>query len=190
MYYSYKPVVKAGDPYELLEFIPQQVRVVEESSGLDIIAGTKKETVELISDQDAFTFLGYVKTEGGTFGYYHVADGVTPVEQPAEINAQQLDVLPTEVANELALNGEFAQHQRFLGGIKTMPLHTNYNDEHNYAALQAQITDLTTVLGALLAAEPSALALDEGTLLRIRDTIKRNSSINNGIKEALAKVGL
>ena len=71
-----------------------------------------------------------------------------------------------------------------------MPIHTTYEDEHNYAELQSQITDLMTVVSALLEATPSSLALDANTLLRIRDTLSRNVSINNKIKDSLPKVGL
>lgn len=187
MYYKFTPVPDPNDTKRIIEFKPQQV--VQEESGIDVLAGKTKE-VSVLSDQEAFTFLGYIVNDSGATGYYHVVDGVTPVEQPAEINATQLDVLPTEVSNELAINGDYAKHQRFLGGISTMPIHTNYNDEHNYAELQAQLTDVLTVLGVLLEAQPSTLGIDDNTLLRVRNTIKRNSSINSNIQNALSKVGL
>lgn len=189
MIYSYKPIENPNDSQSLTEFIRRQEIKKEDLAETEGLEGAVPE-VDRISDEEAFTFLGYVKTKEGIRGYVHVVDGVTPVEQPPEIEARVVEELPTEVANELTLNGKYAIMQRFLGGISTMPIHTTYEDEHNYAELQSQITDLMTVVSALLEATPSSLALDANTLLRIRDTLSRNVSINNKIKDSLSKVGL
>ena len=189
MIYSYKPIEDPNDSQSLTEFIRRQ-KVKEEdlaeTEGLESVATE----VNRISDEEAFTFLGYVKTEEGIRGYVHVVDGITPVEQPLEIEAKVIEELPAEIANELTLNGKYAVEQRFLGGISTMPVHTTYEDEHNYAELQSQLTDLMTIVSALLEVTPSSLALDNSTLLRIRDTLSKNVSINNKIKDSLSKVGL
>ena len=150
-----------------------------------MVSGASTTTAETIRPA-----LQLIKTKEGIRGYVHVVDGITPVEQPSEIEARVEKELPTEVANELTLKGKYAIMQRFLGGISTMPIHTTYEDEHNYAELQSQITDLMTIVSALLEATPSSLALDANTLLRIRDTLSRNVSINNKIKDSLSKVGL
>ena len=189
MIYSYKPIENPNDSQSLTEFIRRQEIKKEDLAETEGLEGAVPE-VDRISDEEAFTFLGYVKTEEGIRGYVHVVDGVTPVEQPPEIEARVEKELPTEVANELTLKGKYAIMQRFLGGISTMPIHTTYEDEHNYAELQSQITDLMTIVSALLEATPSSLALDANTLLRIRDTLSRNVSINNKIKDSLSKVGL
>ena len=189
MIYSYKPIENPNDSQSLTEFI-QRHEIKEESlAETEGLEGAVPE-VDRISDEEAFTFLGYVKTEEGIRGYIHVVDGVIPVEQPSEIEARVEEELPTEVANELTLKGKYAVMQRFLGGISTMPIHTTYEDEHNYAELQSQITDLMTVVSALLETTPSSLALDANTLLRIRDTLSKNVSISNKIKDSLSKVGL
>lgn len=189
MIYSYKPIENPNDSQSLTEFIRRQEIKKEDLAETEGLEGAVPE-VDRISDEEAFTFLGYAKTEEGIRGYVHVVDGVTPVEQPPEIEARVEEELPAEVANELTLKGKYAIMQRFLGGISTMPIHTTYEDEHNYAELQSQITDLMTVVSALLEATPSSLALDANTLLRIRDTLSRNVSINNKIKDSLSKVGL
>lgn len=189
MIYSYKPIENPNDSQSLTEFIRRQEIKKEDLAETEGLEGAVSE-VDRISDEEAFTFLGYVKTKEGIRGYVHVVDGITPVEQPPEIEAKVVEELPTEVANELTLNGKYAIMQRFLGGISTMPIHTTYEDEHNYAELQSQITDLMTIVSALLEATPSSLALDANTLLRIRDTLSRNVSINNKIKDSLSKVGL
>ena len=189
MIYSYKPIEDSNDSQSLTEFIQRQEIKEEDLAETESLEGAATE-VTRISDHEAFTFLGYVKTEEGIRGFIHVADGVTPVEQPPEIEAKVVEELPTEIANELTLKGKYAVMQRFLGGISTMPIHTTYEDEHNYAELQSQITDLMTVVSALLEATPSSLALDNNTLLRIRDTLNKNVSINNKIKDSLSKVGL
>ena len=189
MIYSYKPIENPDDSQSLTEFIQRQENKEEDLAETEGLEGAVPE-VNRISDHEAFTFLGYVKTEEGIRGYIYVADGVTPVEQPPEIEARVEEELTTEVANELTLKGKYAVMQRFLGGISTMPIHTTYEDEHNYAELQSQITDLMTVVSALLEATPSSLALDANTLLRIRDTLSKNVSINNKIKDSLSKVGL
>lgn len=189
MIYSYKPIENPNDSQSLTEFIQRQEIKKEDLAETEGLEGAVPE-VDRISDEEAFTFLGYVKTKEGIRGYIHVVDGVTPVEQPPEIEARVEEELPTEVANELTLKGKYAVMQRFLGGISTMPIHTTYEDEHNYAELQSQITDLMTVVSALLEATPSSLALDANTLLRIRDTLSKNVSINNKIKDSLSKVGL
>ena len=189
-YYSYKPVNNPNDSGCLLEFIPKQVRTtVEDPLEIDGLL-SKVEKVSTLSDEDAFIFLGYARTDSNIFGYYYVAENVVPVEQPPEINAQQLEILPVEVSNELILNGDYTKYQRFIAGISTMPVITNNKDQHNYAVLQSQITDLMTIVSALLEATPSSLALDANTLLRIRDTLSKNVSINNKIKDSLSKVGL
>lgn len=189
MIYSYKPIENPNDSQSLTEFIYRQKIKEEDLAEAESLEGVVPE-VDRISDEEAFTFLGYVKTEEGIRGFIHVVDGVTPVEQPSEIEAKVVEELPIEVANELTLKGKYAVMQRFLGGISTMPIHTTYEDEHNYAELQSQITDLMTVVSALLEATPSSLALDANTLLRIRDTLSKNVSINNKIKDSLSKVGL
>lgn len=189
MIYSYKPIENPNDSQSLTEFIRKQEIKKEDLAETEGLEGAVPE-VDRISDEEAFTFLGYVKTKEGIRGYVHVVDGITPVEQPSEIEARVEKELPTEVANELTLKGKYAIMQRFLGGISTMPIHTTYEDEHNYAELQSQITDLMTIVSALLEATPSSLALDANTLLRIRDTLSRNVSINNKIKDSLSKVGL
>lgn len=189
MIYSYKPIENPNDSQSLTEFIRRQEIKEENLAETESLESAVPE-VDRISDEEAFTFLGYVKTEEGIRGYIHVVDGVTPIEQPPEIEAKVIEELPTEIANELTLKGKYAVMQRFLGGISTMPIHTTYEDEHNYAELQSQITDLMTVVSALLEATPSSLALDANTLLRIRDTLSKNVSINNKIKDSLSKVGL
>ena len=189
MIYSYKPIEDPNDSQSLTEFIRRQEVKEEDLAEIESLEGAVPE-VNRISDEEAFTFLGYVKTEEGIRGYIHIVDGITPVEQPPEIEAKVIEELPAEIANELTLNGKYAVMQRFLGGISTMPIHTTYEDEHNYAELQSQITDLMTVVSALLEATPSSLALDANTLLRIRDTLSKNVSINNKIKDSLSKVGL
>lgn len=189
MIYSYKPIENPDDSQSLTEFIQRQEIKKESLAETESLEGAVPE-VDRISDEEAFTFLGYVKTKEGIRGYIHVVDGITPVEQPPEIEAKVVEELPTEIANELTLKGKYAVMQRFLGGISTMPIHTTYEDEHNYAELQSQITDLMTVVSALLEATPSSLTLDASTLLRIRDTLSRNVSINNKIKDSLSKVGL
>ena len=190
MIYSYKPIEDPNDSQSLTEFIQrQEIKKQEDLAETEGLEGVASEVTQ-IPDHEAFTFLGYVKTEEGIRGFIHVADGVTPVEQPPEIEAKVVEELPAEIANELTLNGKYAVMQRFLGGISTMPIHTTYEDEHNYAALQSQITDLMTIVSALLEATPSSLALDDNTLLRIRDTLNKNISINNKIKDSLSKVGL
>lgn len=189
MIYSYKPIENPNDSQSLTEFICRQEIKEEDLVETEGLEGAISE-VDRISDDEAFTFLGYVKTEEGIRGFVHVVDGITPVKQPPEIEAKVVEELPTEIANELTLKGKYAIMQRFLGGISTMPIHTTYEDEHNYAELQSQITDLMTVVSALLEATPSSLALDANTLLRIRDTLSRNVSINNKIKDSLSKVGL
>lgn len=189
MIYSYKPIEDPNDSQSLTEFIQRQ-KVKEESLAETESLESVAPEVNRISDEEAFTFLGYVKTKKGIRGFVHVVDGITPVEQPSGIEAKVVEELPTEIANELTLNGKYAVMQRFLGGISTMPIHTTYEDEHNYAELQSQITDLMTVVSALLEATPSSLALDNSTLLRIRDTLSKNVSINNKIKNSLSKVGL
>lgn len=189
MIYSYKPIENPNDSQSLTEFIRRQEIKEKDLAETESLEEAVLE-VDRISDEEAFTFLGYAKTEEGIRGFVHVVDGVTPVEQPPEIEAKVVEELPTEIANELTLNGKYAVMQRFLGGISTMPIHTTYEDEHNYAELQSQITDLMTVVSALLEATPSSLALDANTLLRIRDTLSRNVSINNKIKDSLSKVGL
>ena len=189
MIYSYKPIENPNDSQDLTEFIRKQEIKEKSLAETESLEGAVPE-VDRISDEEAFTFLGYVKTKEGIRGYIHVADGVTPVEQPPEIEARVEEELPAEVANELTLKGKYAVMQRFLGGISTMPIHTTYEDEHNYAELQSQITDLMTIVSALLAATPSSLALDDNTLLRVRDTLDKNVSINNKIKDSLSKVGL
>ena len=189
MIYSYKPIEDPNDSQSLTEFIRRQEVKKEdlaETEGLESVVPE----VNRISDEEAFTFLGYVRTEEGIRGYIHVVDGIIPVEQPPEIEAKIVEELPAEIANELTLNGKYAIEQRFLGGISTMPIHTTYEDEHNYAELQSQLTDLMTIVSALLEATPSSLALDNSTLLRIRDTLSKNVSINNRIKDSLSKVGL
>lgn len=187
MFYSYTPVENPNDPYMPLQFIPRQVQV--EGSSVDLIDDAATKSTH-IPDEEAFTFLGYVQKDGTTTGYYYVADGVQVVDQPTEINAQALDTLPSDVETELALNGEFANYQRFLGGISNMPIHTNYNDEHNYAELQAQINDLSTVLAAILEQMPMTTALDSSSWLKALATLKRNQGINTGIQDKLTKVGL
>ena len=189
MIYSYKPIENPNDSQDLTEFIQRQEIREENLAETEGLEGAVPE-VDKISDNEAFTFLGYVKTKEGIRGYIHVVDGVTPVEQPPEIEVRIEEELSTEVANKLTLEGKYAVMQRFLGGISTMPIHTTYEDEHNYAELQSQITDLMTVVSALLEATPSSLALDANTLLRIRDTLSKNVSINNKIKDSLSKVGL
>ena len=189
MIYSYKPIEDPNDSQSLTEFIRRQEIKKENLAETEGLEGAAPK-VSRVPDHEAFTFLGYVKTEEGIRGYVYVADGVTPVEQPPEIEARVEEKLPTEVANELTLKGKYAVMQRFLGGISTMPIHTTYEDEHNYAELQAQITDLMTIVSALLAATPSSLALDDNTLLRVRDTLDKNVSINNKVKDSLSKVGL
>ena len=189
MIYSYKPIEDPNDSQDLTEFIQRQEIKEEDLAETEGLEGVVPE-IDKISDEEAFTFLGYIKTKEGIRGYVHVVDGITPVEQPPEIEARVEEELPTEVANELTLNGKYAVMQRFLGGISTMPIHTTYEDEHNYAELQSQITDLMTVVSALLEATPSSLALDANTLLRIWDTLNKNVSINNKIKDSLSKVGL
>lgn len=189
MIYSYKPIENPNDSQDLTEFIRRQEIKKEALAETESLESVVPE-VDRISDEEAFIFLGYVKTKEGIRGFIHVADGVTPVEQPPEIEAKVVEELPTEIANELTLKGKYAVMQRFLGGISTMPIHTTYEDEHNYAELQSQITDLMTVVSALLEATPSSLALDANTLLRIRDTLSKNVSINNKIKDSLSKVGL
>lgn len=189
-YYSYKPVNNPNDPGYLLEFIPKQEQTIaDDLLEIDGLIGKTKE-VNTLSDEDAFVFLGYAQTDNSIFGYYYVAENVIPVEQPFEINAQRLDELPAEISNELILNGDYAKYQRFIAGISTMPVITNNKDQHNYAELQSQITDLMTVVSTLLEATPSSLALDDNTLLRIKDTLSKNVSINNKIKDSLSKVGL
>lgn len=189
MIYSYKPIENPNDSQSLTEFIRRQKIKEESFAETEGLEGAVPE-VDIIPNEEAFTFLGYVKTKEGIRGYIHVVDGITPVEQPSEIEAKVEEELPTEIANELTLKGEYAVMQRFLGGISTMPIHTTYEDEHNYAELQSQITDLMTIVSALLEATPSSLALDANTLLRIRDTLSKNVSINNKIKGSLSKVGL
>lgn len=191
MIYSYKPIEDPNDSQSLTEFIRRQEIKEENLAEAESLEGAVPE-VARISDEEAFTFLGYVKTEEGIRGYVHVVDGITPVEQPPEIEAKVVEELPVEIANELTLNGKYAVMQRFLGGISTMPIHTTYEDEHNYAELQSQITDLMTIVSALLEATPStaSMTLDNNTLLRIRDTLSKNVSINNKIKDSLSKVGL
>ena len=190
MIYSYKPIEDPNDSQSLTEFIRRQEIKKENLAETESLEGAVPK-VGRVPDYEAFTFLGYVKTEEGIRGYIHVADGITPVEQPPEIEARVEEKLPTEVANELTLKGKYAVMQRFLGGISTMPIHATYEeDEHNYAELQAQITDLMTIVSALLAATPSSIALDDNTLLRVRDTLGKNVSINNKVKDSLSKVGL
>lgn len=191
MIYSYKPIEDPNDSQSLTEFIRRQKIKEEDLAETESLEGAVPE-VTRISDEEAFTFLGYVRTEEGIRGYVHVVDGVTPVEQPSEIEAKVIEELPVEIANELTLKGKYAVEQRFLGGISTMPIHTTYEDEHNYAELQSQITDLMTIVSVLLEATPSttSMTLDNNTLLRIRDTLNRNVSINNKIKDSLSKVGL
>ena len=189
MIYSYKPIENPNDSQSLTEFICRQEIKEEDLAETEGLEGPISE-VDRISDDEAFTFLGYVQTEEGIRGFVHVVDGITPVEQPSEIEAKVVEELPTEIANELTLKGKYAVMQRFLGGISTMPIHTTYEDEHNYAELQSQITDLMTIVSALLEATPSSLALDANTLLRIRDTLSKNVSINNKINDSLSKVGL
>ena len=189
MIYSYKPIEDPNNSQSLTEFIRRQEIKKENLVETEDLEGAAPK-VDRVPDYEAFTFLGYVKTEEGIRGYIYVADGVTPVEQPPEIEARVEEKLPAEVANELTLKGKYATMQRFLGGISTMPIHTTYEDEHNYAELQAQITDLMTIVSALLAATPSSLALDDNTLLRVRDTLNKNVSINNKVKDSLSKVGL
>ena len=190
MIYSYKPIKNPNDSRSLIEFTQrQEIKEKEALAETEGLEGAVPE-VDSIPDYEAFTFLGYVRTEEGIRGYIHVVDGVTPVEQPPEIEARVEEELPAKISNELVLSGDYAKYQRFIAGISTMPVITNNKDQHNYAELQSQITDLMTVVSALLEATPSSLALDANTLLRIRDTLSRNISINNKIKDSLSKVGL
>lgn len=190
MYYSFNPVEDPNDSTQRIEFIPKQVQK-DINTDIDTI-NDAVETTSNISDEEAFTFLGYSKAEGSITGYYYVVDGIQLVEQPEEINVQALDTLPTEVENDLALNGTYALGQRFFNAITNMPEHSSYEAEHNYAELQAQINDLSTILYNILLQMPATTAEDNKDISWIRalKTLKRNNSINTNIKDMLAKVGL
>lgn len=187
MYYSFKPC-NSADRQHVLTFIPQVKPLTEdEQKALDAAAKAAKDGAEVeTKPQSEFIYLG----KSGDLHYYFVTDDTEVVEQPAEINATKLDELPSEVAQDLAVNGEYALLERHLQGLQTMPERVDYDSEHNYSSLQAQITDLASVLSVILSTTPMNLDGDSGVSAAALNTLKKLAGLNSNVSSALSKVGL
>ena len=94
------------------------------------------------------------------------------------------------MAQDLAVNGEYALLERHLQGLQTMPERVDYNSEHNYSSLQAQITDLASVLSVILSTTPMNLDGDSGVSAAALNTLKKLAGLNSNVSSALSKVGL
>lgn len=179
MYYKYTLANKPNGG-GLIEFIPQ-AKVQPEGEG------TPRE--------EAFRFLGYIHEEDGrTSGYYRVADGVEPVEQPSEINAYSLEKLPEEVAQELLLNGVYARQQRRSQALKMMPpIYAGHELENLFAQVYTDMADLADALTQLVSAMPMTMESSEESStanLHVKNTLSKFAAFKKNTQAALDAVGL
>lgn len=177
MYYKYTLANKPNGG-GLIEFIPQAKQTEGQEGG---------------SDQEQFRLLGYIHEEDGrTSGYYYVADGVEPVEQPAEINAYALEALPDEVAQELVLNGVYVQQQRRSEALKMMPpIYAGHEIESLFALVYADMSDLANAVTEALSAVPVTMdGSGNPVTVHMFNTLNRFAAFKKNEKAATDAVGL
>ena len=178
MYYKYT-LQNRPDGHGLIEFIPR-AKVQPEGEG------TPRE--------EAFRFLGYIHEEDGrTSGYYRVADGVEPVDQPPEINAYSLEKLPEEVEQELILNGTYARQQRRSQALTMMPpIYAGHEIESLFAQVYTDMADLADALTQLISAMPMTMENIESDTanLHVKNTLSKFAAFKKNTQAALDAVGL
>lgn len=121
--------------------------------------------------------------------YYFVPDGLELVDQPPKAEVTKLESLPVEVANELALDGDYANSIRYEAAVENVQYPMNVYEERNLANLWVTVMDINSVLAQLL--EQSLVTLSrDGSMNTSLEMVKRLKAKTDKIASALSKVGL
>lgn len=127
----------------------------------------------------------------GDTHYYYVPDGYPLVEQDPEIEAQALTELPSEIKDELLINGDYAREQRLIRGILKQKFHPNAYYDQDFAFLYSCIIELAAVVEALRAKSYTSFSRSADNI--DANTLHTLTSLNNlhiTLQEKLAQAGL